>query len=221
MNKDTFHTMTEQRQTLLREALRDIAFDGWVLPALYPAEQRLGLDGGTADRLFDFDPHNMAVVFADIINADMLQALAPCDMPDSMTRRIALALKIRLQVMTPHRSCVRGLVKLSASSGNGLGGGLQTHAHTAWGACDAIWDWAGDKTTDYNRYTKRGLLMGVYSATILYWLSDESENYTDTHNFIDRQLDAVVAGGRVVGTVRGQTADWVKKGVQTLKKQKT
>ena len=219
MTADTFQTLpiVEQRHTLLRDALGDIAFDGWVLPALYPAEKRLGLDAGTADRLFDFDPHNMAVVFADMMSANMLETLASCDIPDSMTRRIALALKTRVQVMTPHRACVRGLVKLGASSQNGLGGGLQTHAHTAWGACDTIWDWAGDKSTDYTQYTKRGLLMGVYSATILYWLSDESENYTDTHDFIDRQLDAVVAGGRAIG----QTTQWVKKGVATLKKQKT
>ena len=222
-------TMDEKRQTLLREALGDIAFDGWVLSALYPAEQRLGLDSGTADRLFDFDPHTMAVVFADMINADMLDRLASCDIPDSMTRRIALALKTRLQVMTPHRECVRGLVKMMASSKNGLGTGVQIHAHTAWGACDTIWNWAGDKSVkggaqkgakDYNKYTKRGLLMGVYTTTVLYWLSDESENYTDTHNFIDRQLEGVVAGGRAVGRIKGQATGWIKKGINTLKKSK-
>ena len=223
MTADTFNTMTtdKKRQTLLRDALGDIAFDGWDLSALYPAEQRLGLDVGTADRLFDFDPHAMVVVFADIINADMLDMLSTQDVPDSMTRRIALALKIRLQVMTPHRECVRALVKIMASSAHGLGTGIQTHAHTAWGAVDTIWDWAGDNSIDYNKYTKRGLLMGVYSATLLYWLSDESENYTDTHDFIDRQLDSVVAGGRALGRIKGQGKAWVKKGINTLKQSKS
>ena len=45
---------------------------------------------------------------------------------------------------------------------------------------DAIWYAAGDSATDFNFYTKRGLLAAVYGATMLYWLDDRSPDCTDT-----------------------------------------
>ena len=58
----------------------------------YITEQRLGLDAGTADRLFNFDPHNMAVVFADMMTVHMLQIYLP-KIPLLVTQRIAPARK--------------------------------------------------------------------------------------------------------------------------------
>ena len=40
----------------------------------------------------------------------------------------------------------------------------------------SMWRIAGDTSTDFNFYTKRGLLAGVYVSTVLYWLSDLSED---------------------------------------------
>jgi ubiquinone biosynthesis protein COQ9 len=53
---------------------------------------------------------------------------------------------------------------------------------------DAIWRGAGDTATDWNFYTKRGLLAAVYSATVLYWLQDESAGYEETWRFLDRRI---------------------------------
>lgn len=35
---------------------------------------------------------------------------------------------------------------------------------------DDIWYWAGDRSTDFNWYTKRALLAGIYTSTgLLIW----------------------------------------------------
>src|SRR3546814_8607904 len=69
---------------------------------------------------------------------------------------------------------------------------------------DAIWYACGDTATDYNFYTKRALLAGVYSSTLLYWLNDRSEGFAATWAFLDRRIGEVlkVAGqlGKGVGT---------------------
>ncbi|MGH6948453.1 MAG: COQ9 family protein, partial [Kiloniellales bacterium] len=55
-----------------------------------------------------------------------------------------------------------------------------------------------DTATDYNYYSKRLLLAGVMSATLLVWLDDRSESHATTWRFLDRRLDEVIAiGGRL------------------------
>ena len=62
-------------------------------------------------------------------------------------------------------------------------------ARLVWRTVDAIWYLAGDSATDFNYYTKRGLLAGVYGATLLTWLDDRSPGFAETWSFLDRRLD--------------------------------
>ena len=57
---------------------------------------------------------------------------------------------------------------------------------------DAIWYAIGDRSTDFNFYTKRGLLAAVYSATVLYWLNDKSPDCAATWSFLDRRIEEVM-----------------------------
>ncbi len=57
---------------------------------------------------------------------------------------------------------------------------------------DAIWYAAGDTSTDFNFYTKRATLAGVYSSTFFYWLNDRSEGSEATWSFLDRRIDNVM-----------------------------
>jgi ubiquinone biosynthesis protein COQ9 len=58
---------------------------------------------------------------------------------------------------------------------------------------DAIWYAAGDTATDFNFYTKRALLAGVYAATTLCWLEDRSREMEETHAFLDRRINDIMA----------------------------
>ena len=69
---------------------------------------------------------------------------------------------------------------------------------------DAIWYAAGDRSTDYNFYTKRLLLAGVVSSTLLCWLNDRSEGHAETWAFLDRRISQVVrVGGRLGKGMKG------------------
>ena len=61
-----------------------------------------------------------------------------------------------------------------------------------FGTVDAMWRAAGDQSNDFNYYTKRGLLAGVYSATLLHWLSDSSEAHAQTWGFLDARIEDVM-----------------------------
>ena len=60
------------------------------------------------------------------------------------------------------------------------------------GAVDAIWYAAGDTSSDFNFYTKRATLAGVFSSTLFYWLNDRSEGDAATWAFLDRRIDDVM-----------------------------
>ncbi|XP_059178789.1 ubiquinone biosynthesis protein COQ9, mitochondrial-like [Physella acuta] len=53
---------------------------------------------------------------------------------------------------------------------------------------DEIWYYAGDRSVDYNWYTKRLALAGVYKTSEIYMLQDKSEDLKETWSFLDRRL---------------------------------
>ena len=72
---------------------------------------------------------------------------------------------------------------------------------------DDIWHACGDTATDYNWYTKRGLLAAVYAATELFMITDYSPGYADTWQSLDRRLADVRRFGSAateVGALRCQ-----------------
>ena len=51
---------------------------------------------------------------------------------------------------------------------------------------DQIWFIAGDKSVDFNFYSKRFILAAIYSSVILYWI--KNQDIKKTTNFLDKQL---------------------------------
>ena len=72
---------------------------------------------------------------------------------------------------------------------------------------DSIWYAAGDRSTDYNYYTKRLLLAGVYSSTLVFWLNDRSEGGAASWAFLDRRIDEVMKVGGYLGKTVGRLLD--------------
>ena len=62
---------------------------------------------------------------------------------------------------------------------------------------DEIWHLSGDTSTDFNYYSKRIILMNVYSASFFYFLRDNSVEYSKTKDFIDKQISYVLKFGKV------------------------
>ena len=65
-------------------------------------------------------------------------------------------------------------------------------ASLAWGSADRIWRLAGDEATDFNHYSKRAILIGVYASTSLVFLDDDSAEMAETRAFLDRRIEDVM-----------------------------
>jgi len=53
---------------------------------------------------------------------------------------------------------------------------------------DTIWRFAEDDSTDMTWYTRRGILIGIYSAAEVYMITDKSSDFIDTFNFVEERL---------------------------------
>jgi ubiquinone biosynthesis protein COQ9 len=177
------------RDSLLLAVLRDVPFDGWSGGVIVAAGGRLGLDAAEVATLFPGGGRDAVAAFSRWADREMLAALTGQDLPAMKVRdRIAAAARARLAVLEPHREAVRRALSLLALPHN-----VPLSVKLLYDTVDAMWYAAGDTATDFNFYTKRGLLAGVHAATTLYWLDDRSPGAADTHAFLDRRLGDVMA----------------------------
>ena len=65
-------------------------------------------------------------------------------------------------------------------------------ARLGWKSADVMWRLAGDTATDYNHYTKRATLAGIYAATLAVMADDRSEDHADTRAFLARRIDGIM-----------------------------
>ncbi|MBV7256192.1 COQ9 family protein [Pacificimonas sp. WHA3] len=181
-------TLDELRPVLVRDMLPDVAFDGWGWEAAEAAAERLDVPAERVKLLFPAGPIDMIVAWLRIADEDMLAALSAEGVSDMKIRdRIRRAVEIRLEQAEPNKEAVREASKILAYPRHAM-----TSVRSLWTTVDAMWRIAGDTATDYNYYTKRGILSGVYSSTLLYWLQDDSEDFADTRAFLSRRIDNVM-----------------------------
>ncbi len=133
-------------------------------------------------------PDAASMIDAYTARADALMVAAMAGADTMKVRdRIRLALRTRLEAAADDREAVRRALAVMAMPNNAALG-----LRTLWRTADAMWRAAGDTATDFSHYSKRAILGGVYSASLLYWLDDESEGHEATWAFIDRRIDGVM-----------------------------
>jgi ubiquinone biosynthesis protein COQ9 len=177
------------RAELLAGLIRNAPFDGWSERAMAAAARDVGVTLEMAEIAF---PGGLAGA-AEAVNADfdrrMAETLAAHDLAALKIReRIALAVRTRLELASANREAFRALATFLASP---LHAGLG--ARLMWRTVDSLWRAVGDRSTDFAYYTKRATLAGVYGSTLMVWLQDGSEDFTETWAFLDRRIADVMA----------------------------
>lgn len=203
----------QQRERLLDATLAHVPFDGWTRAALTAGARDAGIAPAMAANLFPGGGGEMIEAFNRIADRRMLEALEARDLAVMRVRdRIATAIRLRLEQNAAHREAIRqGLAVLAMPQNAALA------ARCLYRTVDVIWYAAGDRSTDYNFYTKRGLLAGVYGSTVLYWLNDNSEGFAETWDFLDRRLADVMRIPRTVGRI-GQVAQRLPNPLRLLRR---
>jgi len=202
--KKTRNALDVMRQAVLDAALLYAGDDGWTEELLQKASSEAGLD-----------EHDLHLAFPDGVGAllsyfcqrgdeqaAVLLAQAPMD-EMRIREKITFGVRTRLGVDQAHKPAVRAAVAAFAQPAL-MGEGASALYRTA----DCLWQAAGDQAQDYNHYTKRLILSGVYSATLMVWLSDTSKDYAKTWTFLDNRIEGVMRFEKTKAQVSNLFKNW-------------
>lgn len=182
-----------ERDRAIDAMLPHVAFDGWSKRALRAGIAAAGMPIDEAELLFPLGIVDMIETFCDL--ADRRMEAAAADLPAMrVSAKVRAVIALRLEQNRPYKEAIRRAIAVLSLPHN-------TRASAACTArtVDAIWHAAGDRSADFSWYTKRAILTAVYSATLLFWLRDLSEDDAATLAFLDRRLAGV---GRIGGLRR-------------------
>ncbi|WP_308815069.1 COQ9 family protein [Sphingomonas sp. GV3] len=181
-------TLDEIRLALAPGIAANAAFDGWGDAARDMAADAAGIDRDIARLAFRDGAVGMIDAWFAHVDAEMTRALPPESLKAMPIRaRISELVTARLTAMAQDREALRRALAILAMPQN-----VARAARLGWRSVDAIWRQAGDTATDYNHYTKRTILLGVYAATVTVFLDDESDGFAETRAFLGRRIEGIM-----------------------------
>ncbi|MFN3389336.1 MAG: COQ9 family protein [Allosphingosinicella sp.] len=192
-------TVDELRLALAPLIPAHAVFDGWSDDALAMAASDLGVPAPRARLAFPGGAPDMIDGWFDAIDRAMARAF-PLERVETMKirERISGLVMYRLEVINPHKEALRRALAILAQPQN-----LALAARLGWRAADRMWRIAGDTATDFNHYSKRAILMGVYGSTSLVYLDDATEDLAATRAFLDRRIGDVMKFEKLKASWRG------------------
>jgi ubiquinone biosynthesis protein COQ9 len=192
------------REDVLKAALKHVPFDGFTDSVLERAGKEAGASQDDLARLFPEGVLDLVEAFSDWGDDEMEAALAKKKLAGMKIReRIKTAVWARIDALRNDKEAARR-----------AGAFLTLPPHAATGAkllyctVDRMWRAVGDTSTDFNFYTKRAILAGVYSSTLMRWFTDQGEDEAETKAFLDARIENVMQFEKLKAQVKERTKDW-------------
>lgn len=202
-DRDGFESV---REKILEVALARAAFDGWTASMLEASAREAGIERAALKAAFPRGVRDILRFWSEQNDRAMLVAMAAPEFQTKKIReKVGFSVLTRLKNMSPSKEAARRAAALLALPTNGLLG-----PRLAWATADAIWRGLGDKSTDFNFYSKRGILAGVWTSTFARWLADDSEDDAPTRAFLDARIDNVMQIEKAKARVREMGLDPAK-----------
>jgi ubiquinone biosynthesis protein COQ9 len=197
--------MREIKDKLILAVLPEVPFAGWTMGALAHAAETIGMDPTMGERAFPGGPVDAVLHFIDLADRRLAEESQDHLEGLRLTARIRWLVRHRLESWSEHREAIRRASVILSLPGNAV-----RAAKATWATADLMWHLAGDQPVDFSYYTKRATLSAVYSSTLIYWMSDESEHCLESWAFLDRRLADVAQIPKVLARVKNQTAAFTR-----------
>jgi len=190
--------MSNAPSDLFRERLLDAMLDlaletGWTQSGLDRAAEKAGLTKG---QVLLSCPNGVADLLEALGSRASRAAGERLSQPDiagmKVREKVATAVRAYIAALEPHKAAVK---RAAATPANLLAG-----PRGLWTGADAIWAGLGDKSTDYNWYTKRMILTGVIGSTVVAWLGTDDPAQVDA--FLANRIENVMQFEKFKGQVQ-------------------
>jgi ubiquinone biosynthesis protein COQ9 len=193
--------LEQLRRRLALAVGENAVFDGWTQAAVDSAAAQFGIDPVQARLAMPKTQAGMIDVYIQEVDRGVESYFTPERLQGMKIReKIRALVWRRLEIMGAAREAVRRALAILAMPQN-----VPLALRTGWRTADLMWRIAGDTSTDFNHYTKRMTLGAVYGSTLLVWLDDQSEGWTETAAFLDRRIDNVMRFEKLKAEWRGSS----------------
>jgi len=185
---DALSPLEQLRRRLALAVGENAVFDGWSRKAVDSAAEQLGIDPVQARLAMPKSASGLIDAYIQEVDRALEAWFTPKRLAGMKIReKIRALVWHRLEIMGPAREAIRRALAILAMPQN-----VPLAIRISWRTADVMWRIAGDTSTDFSHYTKRMSLGAVYGSTLLVWLDDQSEGWTETAAFLDRRIDDVM-----------------------------
>ena len=188
----------DARARVLEAILPDVMFDGWSEDVLLRAITNSGVPEANAKLAFPRGLIDVVSEFHKSADREFVGELPNrIALMTSIGQKIKTAVMLRFEIAGRNKDAVRRAAAYFA---------LPHHAVTGtqllWGTVDQIWQSIGVEDKGVTYYTRRGSLAAIYSATLMFWLQDESDDLSAAADFLDRRLADQMRFGKITSAIK-------------------
>ncbi|KAG8524333.1 Ubiquinone biosynthesis protein COQ9, mitochondrial [Galemys pyrenaicus] len=208
------HESEEQLQhRILTAALEFVPAHGWTAEAIAEGAQvcisedltkSLGLSSAAAS-MFGSDGSELILHFVTQCNAQLSRVLEEeqklVQLGQAEKRKtdqfLRDAVETRLRMLIPyieHWPRALGILLLPQN--------IPPSLSLLTSMVDDMWHYAGDQSTDFNWYTRRAVLAGIYNTTELVMMQDSSPDFEDTWRFLENRISDAMNMGHTAKQVK-------------------
>jgi ubiquinone biosynthesis protein COQ9 len=199
----------EIKDKIISEAIKHVTVNGWTWREIEESAKRAGFNDGMEYAVFPAGLNDAVAHFSVMVDRRMMDKLKNIPMESLRMRdRVRVAVMTRFQIMAQMgaRDIMRSTLSYWA-----LPTRVMMGQQILWRTADHIWSWAGDTATDYNRYTKRGLLASIIMGTSLVFIDDDTDDLITTRAFLDRRIDNIMEVGKIMGGAKTMASTFMNK----------
>ncbi|NXD15495.1 COQ9 protein, partial [Nothocercus nigrocapillus] len=191
---EDYESEEQLQHRILTAALEFVPEHGWSAEAIAEGAKTLGLSAAAAG-MFHNDGSELVLHFVSQCNTKLSelleqeQKLVQLGKTEKKTTDQFLrdALEARLRMLIPYIEKWPQAVSILLLPHN-----IPSSLSLLTSMIDDIWHYAGDQSTDFDWYTRRAVLTGIYNTTVLVMMQDSSPDFEDTWRFLENRVaDAV------------------------------
>ncbi|MDC0498626.1 COQ9 family protein [Alphaproteobacteria bacterium] len=185
MKKSQNNYLLKKRQVMLRFAKEFVSEKGLTKNCLENISKKYGLNTDEIDLLFPQGNIDLIKFALDQLNNDLDVYCRQIDLIRlPIHKRIRKVLLSKISLMNKDKPFYRNIfLNLLIPNKN------FSLSNQLYNSVDQLWFIAGDSSTDFNFYTKRLILSGIYSRVMLFFFNNN--NQEELENILDESLRRV------------------------------
>ncbi|NXP44336.1 COQ9 protein, partial [Heliornis fulica] len=201
---EDYESEEQLQHRILTAALEFVPEHGWTAEAIAEGAKTLGLSVAAAG-MFHSDGSELVLHFVSHCNtklAELLekeQKLVQLGEAEKKPTEQFLrdAVEARLRMLIPYIEKWPQALSILLLPHN-----IPSSLSLLTSMIDDIWHYAGDQSTDFNWYTRRAVLTGIYNTSELVMMQDSSPDFEDTWRFLENRVADAMNMGNAANQVQ-------------------